>query len=310
MSKTPSNTDTESSGCYRGRFAPSPTGPLHFGSLVAALASFLDAKHFDGEWLVRIEDIDPPRVIPGSADGILRDLESFGMCWDCEIIYQSNRDEIYHEYLEKLTTTGLVYPCTCSRREIADSAVVGIDGPVYPGTCRNESSSTAANSSLRVDTTAKQIQFNDLCHGMMEIDLEQVIGDFNVRRSDGLWAYQFAVVVDDAVQGITQVVRGADLLFSTPRQIHLQQLLGLPTPLYMHIPVVLDEHGGKLSKQMESKSIQKLAQNRSLCVALEFLGHPPPTGIRLAPAQEILAWAITSWQPKRLSELDNRSVIL
>src|SRR5512135_3790364 len=221
-----------SDSTYRGRFAPSPTGPLHFGSLVAAVGSYLDARHQNGTWLVRMEDLDTPRCIPGAAEDILRTLDVFGLHSDEPILYQSQRTAAYEEALNKLKADGSVYPCCCTRKEIADSAMNGIEGPVYPGTCRNGIPAGRAGRAWRVHTSNQPIGFDDALQGRITQHLESDIGDFVVKRADGLFAYQLAVVVDDAFQNITHVVRGADLIASTPRQIHLQRLLDLPTPSY------------------------------------------------------------------------------
>ncbi len=234
---------------YRGRFAPSPTGPLHFGSLVAAVGSFLHARAQGGEWRVRIEDLDPPREVSGAADDILRTLDSFGLHWDGEVMYQSRRCETYEAALAQLKDAGVLYPCACTRREIADSSVSGLEGPVYPGTCRAGLAPGRVARAWRVRTDNRAIEFEDGLQGVIRSALEDDIGDFVVQRADGFFAYQLAVVVDDAAQGISEIVRGADLLDSTPRQIHLQRLLGLPTPGYLHLPIVLNANGEKLSKQ-------------------------------------------------------------
>ncbi len=228
---------------YRGRFAPSPTGPLHFGSLVAATASYLDARRHGGEWLVRMEDVDKPREMPGAAASILSDLEYFGFHWDGPVMYQSQRTAAYQEALDRLKAMGMAYPCGCSRKEI--------EGDVYPGTCANGLPPGKVARSWRVRGE----------------------GDFVVLRADGYFAYQLAVVVDDAAQGITDVVRGADLLDSTPRQVHLQKLLGYPTPRYTHIPVVLAADGQKLSKQNGAEALDRGRAAELLREALRFLGH-------------------------------------
>jgi glutamyl-Q tRNA(Asp) synthetase len=221
---------------YRGRFAPSPTGPLHFGSLVAALGSYLDAKAHGGEWLVRIEDIDTPRTVPGAADDILRTLERFGLEWDGPVLYQSSRLEAYQAALERLS----VFPCGCSRKDVGDR---------YPGTCRNGIQGRVDMPSWRFRVPDQIVSFEDRRMGPQHQNVHDYVGDFVLKRADGLFAYQLAVVVDDAYQGITDVVRGEDLLDSTARQILLQRALGLPQPRYMHLPVVLNEAGQKLSKQ-------------------------------------------------------------
>ncbi len=221
---------------YRGRFAPSPTGPLHFGSLVAAVGSYLEAKSRGGAWLLRMEDLDTPRAQPGAADAILRTLEACGMAWDGDIVYQSRRSVAYRAALAHLEAQGLVYACGCSRREIADSGL-GPDGAlIYPGTCRNGLAPGKQARAIRVCVDHERIDFEDLVQGNLNQDLAAEVGDFVLRRADGLYAYQLAVVVDDAEQKITDVVRGADLLDSTPRQIYLQRRLGLPAPRYLHLP--------------------------------------------------------------------------
>lgn len=281
---------------YRGRFAPSPTGPLHFGSLVAAVGSYLEARTRGGKWLVRMEDLDTPRIVPGVADDILRTLEALGMSWDGAVVYQSTRNDTYRAALEQLRTAGRVYPCTCSRREIADSALAGIDGYVYPGTCRNGLPAGKTARAIRVDTRGAYLSFDDAIQGQITQDLEQAIGDFVVLRADGLFAYQLAVVVDDAAQGITHVVRGADLLDSTPRQLHLQQLLRLATPRYAHLPVAVNAQGEKLSKQTLAPPINTTHPAREILRALRFLGLRTPPALEQATPHEIWQWATQHWE--------------
>ena len=279
---------------YRGRFAPSPTGPLHVGSLVAALGSYLDAKAHGGQWLVRIEDLDIPRNVPGAAEDILRTLECFGMQWDGAVLYQSTRLEAYRSALDRLQQLGALYPCACSRKEIADSALSGIEGPVYPGTCRNGLTPGRSVRAMRVRTSPAQIAFHDRAQGLIHQQVEQAVGDFVVMRADGFFAYQLAVVVDDGFQDITHVVRGADLLLSTPRQIVLQRLLALPTPAYWHVPVVVNERGEKLSKQTGAQAVDVTNPARELRNALAFLGLRPP--VELAGcATDLLAWGVANW---------------
>jgi len=285
---------------YRGRFAPSPTGPLHFGSLAAAVGSYLDARHCNGTWLVRMEDLDVPRCVPGAADDILRTLEAFGLHWDGEIIWQSRRTPAYEQALYELQASGAVYPCCCTRREIADSALHGIDGFVYPGTCRNGLSHERNTPAWRVRTNDQPIEFDDFLQGHTSQHLESEIGDFVVKRADGLFAYQLAVVVDDAFQGITHVVRGADLLHSTARQIYLQRLLGLPTPHYMHLPIAVNAQGEKLSKQTLAPAINTDDVIATLIAALEFLRQQPPVELRHGRVDEVLEWAVKNWQPERM----------
>lgn len=270
---------------YIGRFAPSPSGPLHFGSLVAALASWLDARAAGGRWLVRIEDLDRPRVHPGAADGILRTLERLGLYWDGEVVFQSKRGALYEQALARLGDT---YLCGCSRREIADSAVgLATDGAqVYPGTCRAGLPAGRNARALRVRVQGA-ISLADRAQGLLKQDLEREVGDFVLRRADGQFAYQLAVVVDDAAQEITDVVRGADLLDSTPRQIYLQRLLGLATPRYLHVPVAIDARGEKLSKHAGAQPIDRDDLRR----ALRFLGQPESA---------TLDDAVRSWNPARV----------
>ncbi|MBV9192437.1 MAG: tRNA glutamyl-Q(34) synthetase GluQRS [Betaproteobacteria bacterium] len=255
---------------YIGRFAPSPTGPLHFGSLVAAVASFLDARTAKGRWLVRIEDLDEPRCVPGAADDILRTLERLGLAWDGEVVYQSKRHSLYGDALRRLQ--GRTYWCTCSRREVADSSLgLATDGAhIYPGTCRGAGLQTGR--ALRVRTAADEICFDDRVQGKRCQVLQHDVGDFVLHRADGMYTYQLAVVVDDAAQCITDVVRGADLLDSTPRQIHLQRSLGLPTPRYLHVPAAVNAKGEKLSKQTGAHAIAPTWA--TVRQALDFLGQP------------------------------------
>ena len=272
---------------YTGRFAPSPTGPLHLGSLIAAAASWLDARAAGGRWLVRIEDLDRPRCVPGAADAILRALERLGLHWDGEVLYQGRRLEHYRAALERLAPH--TYWCGCTRREIADSSLgLATDGAhIYPGTCR---AGTAHKRALRIRTTSNPFVLIDRVQGRCEQVLERDIGDFVLYRADGLFAYQLAVVVDDAAQGVTDVVRGADLLDSTPRQIYLQRLLGLPTPRYLHVPVALDAAGAKLAKQTAAAPIE--ADASVLRRALGFLGQPEAA---------TLGEALSRWNPQLIS---------
>ncbi|MCX8113770.1 MAG: tRNA glutamyl-Q(34) synthetase GluQRS [Burkholderiaceae bacterium] len=241
---------------YRGRFAPSPTGPLHAGSLVAALASWLDARAHGGAWLVRIEDLDPPREVPGSAEAIVRTLARFGFEPDEPVVRQSRRGALYEAAFARLRAAGLVYPCTCSRKDIEDAArAAGANSGIYPGTCRGRPSGAVARAAWRVRVPGETVAFDDRAAGRCSQNLAREVGDFVVLRADGPWAYQLAVVVDDAEQRITDVVRGADLLDNTPRQIFLQRALGFATPRYLHVPVVTNERGEKLSKQTGARAL-------------------------------------------------------
>ena len=285
-------------GRYRGRFAPSPTGPLHFGSLVAAVASWLDARAHGGEWLVRIEDVDTPRTVPGAADEILRALEAFGLEWDGEIVWQSRRTALYDAALERLRASGHVYRCRCSRKEVADSGIAGIEGAIYPGTCRTLGLDASGAAALRLHVGEAQIAFDDRVQGRIRQDVARDIGDFVLARRDGLHAYQLAVVVDDADQGITDVVRGADLLQSTLRQILLQRMLGYATPRYLHFPLAANARGEKLSKQTLAPAVRAGDDGESLLAALDFLSQPRPES-RLP--REVLAEAATRWDPTRIA---------
>jgi glutamyl-Q tRNA(Asp) synthetase len=276
---------------YVGRFAPSPTGPLHFGSLVAAVAGWLDARQSGGQWLLRMEDLDRPRVVPGAADAILRQLENFGLAWDGAVVYQSERLELYEGAIRGLGSHG--YPCACTRKELEDSALA-IDGSrIYPGTCRGGLPAGKPGRALRLRTSPEPIRFTDRVQGSIEQSVEREAGDFVLRRADGIISYQLAVVVDDAAQGVTDVVRGADLLDSTARQIHLQRLLGLATPRYLHVPVATNADGEKLSKQTRASD----SRPEDIPQALQFLGLSPPTGIA---GMELLDWAVRNWDPARV----------
>lgn len=280
---------------YRGRFAPSPTGPLHFGSLVAAVASYLEAKIHQGKWLLRIEDLDQPRTVAGATESILRTLEAFGFEWHGPAVYQSQRQHLYADALSRLQKSGLLYPCGCTRREIADSAIHGIEGAIYPGICRNGLPTDKSARAWRIKTGNHAIGFKDAIQGYIEQNLSLDIGDFVLKRADGLHAYQLAVVVDDAEQGVTHVVRGADLLDSTPRQIYLQQLLGLPQIHYAHIPVVLNANGEKLSKQTQAKALDGVHPAEQLWLALDFLQQAPPPSLKKANPASIWQWATEHW---------------
>lgn len=286
---------------YVGRFAPSPTGPLHFGSLVAAVASYCDAKANQGRWLVRMEDVDKPREMPGAADDILHTLHAFGFEWDGEVVYQSERNALYQQAFQQLLDMKLIYPCSCSRKEIADSATHGIEGLVYAGTCRAGMLQHKTQHAWRVSVTDEILSFNDAIQGQQSQQLNRDIGDFVLKRADGLFAYQLAVVVDDANQQITHIVRGADLLNSTPRQIYLQQLLGLAQPHYAHIPLAVNSDGEKLSKQNLALPINKEHAPQLIFDALLFLGQNPPPTLKQNSLPEIWQWAIHNWQLSKIS---------
>jgi len=296
---------------YRGRFAPSPTGPLHFGSLVSALASFLDARAHRGMWLVRIEDVDGPRTVPGAAEEILNTLGRFGMFSAEQPVWQSQREIAYQRALDQLLAAGFVFPCGCTRREIADSLAIGQTGQIrhagharhatlaYPGTCRNGLHGKAPRSwRMRVpDGDAAVMSFKDRWQGMQTQDLASDVGDFVLKRADGEWAYQLAVVVDDADAGITHIVRGADLLDSTARQIYLQRCLGVSTPAYLHVPVIVNEQGEKLSKQTGATALDTGSPLVELTQAAKHLGlHPFP-----ASSLEVFFSDVTAQWAKRFA---------
>ena len=294
---------------YRGRFAPSPTGPLHFGSLVAAVGSYLDARAQGGEWLLRMEDVDTPRNVPGAAEQILATLEAFGFEWDGPVLWQSQRLAAYAEALAQLQAAGLAYGCACSRKEIADSASqatsqattratiqAAIDGGlIYPGTCRDGLPAGRSARAWRLRVNDEEIAFTDRVQGRVAQHLARDVGDFVLHRADGLFAYQLAVTVDDDFQGISDIVRGADLLASTPRQIWLQRCLGYTTPRYAHLPVATNAAGEKLSKQTRAPALRPDQAGPGLAAALGFLGQAVPAGLSAAGVREIWRWAIAHW---------------
>ncbi|MBL8398821.1 MAG: tRNA glutamyl-Q(34) synthetase GluQRS [Candidatus Accumulibacter sp.] len=287
---------------YRGRFAPSPSGPLHFGSLVTAVGSYLDARANDGVWLLRIEDLDQPRTQPGAADAILRTLEAFGFAWDEEVVVQSRRLAGYRQALAVLQAAGVVYPCVCSRSEIAAHASLpSVDGGlIYPGTCRSGLPVGRSARAWRLRVPAIEIVASDRLQGPLRQTLAHDVGDFVLLRADGTFAYQLAVVVDDAEQGINAVVRGADLFDSTPRQIWLQRCLGVPTPNYAHLPVVTNAAGEKLSKQTRAPAVDPAAGSGLLAAALTFLGHVVPAEIAAGSVGEFWSWSIRQWSLSRV----------
>lgn len=273
---------------YRGRFAPSPTGPLHLGSLIAAVASYLDARHAQGVWLVRMDDLDPPREEPGAAERILASLQAHALHWDEEVVYQSTRDAAYHTALTQLNEMGYLFYCECSR------AMQGPEG-ICCGTCSYRQEWVAKPRSIRVRVPAEtEIQFTDQVQARQYSALGASCPDFIVRRKDGLNAYQLAVVVDDAAQGITHVVRGSDLLDTTPRQVYLQQLLGHPTPQYLHFPVITTALGHKFSKQNHAPPLNDSTPSDNLRYVLRFLNQTQPPGDLDSPAQ-ILEFAVSHW---------------
>lgn len=289
---------------YKGRFAPSPTGPLHLGSLYTALAGFLEARARRGHWYVRIDDVDHYRTAPGATDRILYALDALGLHWDGAVLYQSQRLERYETALRQLRAEGWVYPCTCSRKELATLAPNGI----YPGLCRPRSDSPPTAHALRIRTEHAHIAFDDALQGHIAQDLDREVGDFILYRRDGVYAYHLATVLDDAEQGITDVLRGIDLMDSTPRQIYLQQRLGLAAKTYAHIPILVGPNGQKLSKQNLAPEADTRCPSRLLVYLLELLRQNPPRELADSPAADILAWAIVHWDLTRLAGVQSLTV--
>ena len=283
---------------YVGRFAPSPTGPLHFGSLLAAAASYLQARASGGRWFVRIENVDPPREQAGAAEMILTALERYGFEWDGPVLYQNESDTAHREALQTLLDEGLAYECGCSRRDL-EAAPRGPLGTIYPGTCRD--GCDAEETAIRVLTNNVPVEFVDALQGHQQQRLESETGDFVIWRRDGLVAYHLAVVVDDALHGITEIVRGVDLMDSTPRQIWLQQLRHYPTPSYMHIPVATNADGQKLSKLTGAPPVPLETPAPTLIAALQGLGQEPPADLAAGSLEEIWAWATQHWNPNVLA---------
>ena len=280
---------------YIGRFAPSPTGLLHIGSLLTALASYADARAHGGRWLVRMEDLDPPREMAGAADDILRTLEAFGFEWDGGVAYQSRRYDLYHEALGRLKAKGLVYPCDCSRKDWQAVARAGADGFVYNGCCAGLDPQRALHKTpaWRVRVPDEIIGFDDAVVGHYAQNLAHDIGDFVLLRADGFWAYQLAVVADDAAQGITYIVRGQDLLVSTPRQLWLQRALDTPEPHYAHLPLLVNGAGQKWSKQTLAPALDLGAREALLRQVMAYLKLPAAPEV--GRPQDLLAWAVRHW---------------
>ncbi|AZC53263.1 MULTISPECIES: tRNA glutamyl-Q(34) synthetase GluQRS [Pseudomonas] len=283
---------------YIGRFAPTPSGHLHFGSLVAALASYLDARAVGGRWLLRMEDLDPPREEPGAQAAILKALESYGFEWDGEMVCQSDRHAAYAEVLNRLFNQGLAYACTCSRKQLEPYH------GIYPGLCRNAGHGQE-DAAIRLRVPELEYRFTDRVQGEFRQHLGRDVGDFVIRRRDGLYAYQLAVVLDDAWQGVTDIVRGADLLDSTPRQLYLQELLGLPQPRYLHVPLITQPDGHKLGKSYRSPPLAADQATPLLLRALRALGQKTDSEMVHASPREVLSWGIEHWDalliPRTLS---------
>ena len=289
---------------YIGRFAPSPTGSLHFGSLLTAVASYLDAKHNQGTWLVRMDDLDPPRETPGAADNILSTLDAYGLHWDGEVIYQSQRHDQYEDVVQALLRNKQAFYCTCSRKQLAEHASRRDQQtpPPYPGTCREQHTPPDTPFSVRlgVEGAYQPICINDQLQGRFCQNLITDVGDFIIKRKDLLYAYHLAAVIDDHLQNISHIVRGIDLLDSTPRQCYLQQLLGYNTPHYAHLPVVVNDQGQKLSKQTFAKAVETTQCSLILWTAISTLGLKPPTSLQHEVPEAILKWGVRAWNPKTL----------
>jgi glutamyl-Q tRNA(Asp) synthetase len=279
---------------YIGRFAPSPSGDLHLGSLFTAVASYLDARSHGGTWLLRIEDLDAPREIEGAATRIVDTLGVFGFEWQEPVLRQSAKVEIYRNIINELDRRELIYRCRCSRRDLREEER-------YPGTCRERHWGADVPGALRLRVEPAMIDFTDTLQGAFRQDVAQSVGDFIVQRRDRIIAYALAVVVDDAAQGVTHVVRGADLLDSTPRQIYLQRLLQLPTPVYAHVPVLVEADGAKLAKSRRSIALEPRSAARQLCAVLALLGLRAPTNLCTAGMREIWNWALEHWHSARIS---------
>lgn len=280
---------------YRGRFAPSPTGFLHLGSLVTALGSFLQARSHHGEWLVRMEDLDLTRNQAGAADDILFTLEAFGLQWDGAVLYQTSRNEAYFEALQSLK--GHIFPCGCSRKELQ------YNQGVYNGKCRNGIPFGKTPRTIRLKVPDQIISFQDLIQGSFQQNLSTEVGDFVIKRADGCYAYQLAVVIDDAMQNITDIVRGCDLLDSTPRQLYLQSLLKYPTPHYAHLPIITNALGQKLSKQTLAQPIDKKNPLPALFQALQYLGQIPPLDLLSDNVETLLQWALAAWNISNIPQI-------
>lgn len=287
---------------YIGRFAPTPSGHLHVGSLLAALASYLDARNKGGQWLVRMEDLDRPRNKTGAAEHILQTLTAHGLEWDGKVLTQSEHEARYQRQIDSWLDQGLAYYCDCSRSDLSTH------NGIYPGTCRARNLPAAGNHAVRIRVTDDPVIFTDRLQGTISQRLESELGDFVIRRRDGVIAYQLAVVMDDIAQGVTDIVRGADLLDSTPRQLWLYRLLGATPPEYLHIPLVMARQGQKLSKRLGSAPIDPAQAPASIFAALAALQQQPPAALQQATATELLAWAVEHWQPLRLPA--SREVLL
>lgn len=279
---------------YIGRFAPSPSGPLHFGSLVAAFGSYFQAKSQHGQWLVRMEDLDPPREMPGASNLILKTLESYGLHWDKTVIYQSDRHQRYQDQIENWLAIGLAYYCQCTRKQIKQN------GGFYPGTCRHKSLHSPNDCSVRLHVQEPVEHFIDQKHGIITIPHQLAQEDFIIKRRDGLFAYNLAVVLDDIDQGVTEVVRGADLIEPTGRQINLYRYLNQPEVKYIHLPLAVDSHGNKLSKQNHAPAVNIDSPKETLIQVMIFLGFELPSDFQSASVEQMLTWGCQHWSLQQL----------
>lgn len=302
MTHTTARTDkdisTPSEIPYVGRFAPAPTGPLHFGSMLAAFTSYLDAKHHNGEWRLRIDNLDAHRCRPEFNDLILFTLDKFGLHWDGEVVYQQQRTDAYTDAMNELAKQDMHYPCYCSRQQLPSNAP-------YPGTCLNLPFDTKSAHSIRVKVSEQTIRFNDHLQGDYQQNLQQFVGDFHIKRRDGIYSYHLATVVDDEYQNITYVVRGYDLLDSTPRQIYLQNLLSIKSPEYSHFPVAVNSMGNKFSKQNHAPDISQLNAKSVLAKCLEFLGQSYPNELDDMSVQELIQSATKHWNPEKIKKTES-----
>jgi glutamyl-Q tRNA(Asp) synthetase len=290
---------------YIGRFAPSPTGPLHLGSLFTALASYLDAKSQGGTWLLRIDDLDTPRNQAGSVDSILKCLDAFGLHWDDKVYYQSQHLDAYTEALNRLTQQGLTYRCACSRKTLSEQRIsihesTSSENHIYPGICRNKMIAEATPHAIRLKTDSSQVTFTDGLQGKVNCNLSREHGDFILKRKDGVIAYQLAVVIDDHLQRVNHVVRGCDLLTETAKQLYLQKLLNYAAPTYTHVPVIVDNQAFKLSKQTQAQAVNINNPEQTLFELLVLLNQNPPPDIKNASASVLINWALANWRPSAL----------
>lgn len=285
---------------YRGRFAPTPSGPLHFGSLIAATASYLEARTQEGQWLVRIEDTDLQRNRKGTDQHILNTIEAFGFEWDEEITYQTQRSAFYDDALEQLHQQALTYYCDCSRKTIIAEGSIGEFGAIYANTCRHKSLSRRSDSATRLIVPDQMISFYDAHYGLYEQNLAKEVGDFHIVRRDQCYAYHLAAVVDDHLQGITHIVRGYDIIGSTPRHLYLQKCLGYSAPQYLHLPLATGADGHKLSKQTFASAIEPQEASKLIYLALTFLGQYPDKDLENSSIHDIWQWAIKHWRAEKI----------